>query len=301
MRIFLTGGTGAVGRPALAALLDAGHDVTAVVRSPEKRAQVEAAGARGVAVDLFDAAAVAAAVDGHEAVVNLATHVPTLRAASRVSAWSEHDRLRREASGHLVDAALAAGAGRFVQESIVFLYPDGGDGWLDAATTEPEPWALTAAALVAEEHTARFTAGGGAGVALRYGMFYGPGTAYSETLLRAARWGVVLVAGHPDAYTSSVHVDDAATAAVAALAAPPGVYDVVDDEPVTRRAYAAALAAAAGRRRAVRVPGRLGRFAGPQGRATARSQRVSNRRFREVTGWSPRWRSVAEGFATLTN
>ena len=227
MRTFLTGGTGAVGRPALAALLDAGHDVTAVVRSPEKRAQVEAAGARGVAVDLFDAAAVAAAVDGHEAVVNLATHVPTLRAASRVSAWSEHDRLRREASGHLVDAALAAGAGRFVQESIVFLYPDGGDRWLDAAANEPEPWALTAA--------------------------------------------------------------------------PPGVYDVVDDEPVTRRAYAAALAAAAGRRRAVRVPGRLGRFAGPQGRATARSQRVSNRRFREVTGWSPRWRSVAEGFATLTN
>ncbi len=96
-----------------------------------------------------------------------------------------------------------------------------------------------------------------------------------------------------------MHVDDAATAAVAALAAPSGVYDVVDDEPVTRRAYAAALASAAGRRRAVRVPGRLGRFAGPQGRATARSQRVSNRRFREATGWSPRWRSVAEGFATL--
>ena len=56
-----------------------------------------------------------------------------------------------------------------------------------------------------------------------------------------------------------------------------------------------------GQRRAVRVPGRLGRFAGPQGRATARSQRVSNRRFREATGWSPRWRSVAEGFATLIN
>jgi nucleoside-diphosphate-sugar epimerase len=298
MQVFLAGGTGAVGRPALAALIGAGHQVTAVARSPDKAAQVAAAGATPVTLDLFDPAAVTATVAGHEAVVNLATAVPSLLSASRSSAWASHDRLRREACGHLVDAALAGGAERFVQESIVFTYPDGGDSWLDATTTEPDPSTLTAAALVAEAHVARFTAAGRTGVALRFGLFYGPGTAHSEALLRAARWGVVITAGTADAYTSSIHVDDAATAVVAALGAPAGVYDVGDDEPATRQEYAAALAAAAGRSRALRVPGRLARYSGAQGRAMARSQRVSNRRFREATGWAPRWASVREGFAT---
>lgn len=301
MRIFLAGGTGAVGRPALAALIAAGHEVTAAVRNPEKRAQVEAAGAVPVVVDLFDPEAVAGAVAGHEAVVNLATSVPPLAAAARRSAWAAHDRLRTEASGHLVDAALAAGAARVVQESIVFVYPDGGDRWLDAATTEADPAALTASALVAEGHVARFTAAGGTGVVLRFGMFYGPGTAHSTALLRAARWGVALVAGPADAYTSSIHVDDAGAAVAAALGAPAGIYDVVEDEPATRREYAAALASAAGRRRTVRVPGRLARYSGAQGQVMGRSQRVSNRRFREATGWAPRWRNVGEGFATLVH
>ena len=301
MQVFLAGGTGAVGRPALAALIGAGHQVTAVARSPDKAAQVAAAGATPVTLDLFDPAAVTATVAGHEAVVNLATAVPSLLSASRSSAWASHDRLRREACGHLVDAALAGGAERFVQESIVFTYPDGGDSWLDATTTEPDPSTLTAAALVAEAHVARFTAAGRTGVALRFGLFYGPGTAHSEALLRAARWGVVITAGTADAYTSSIHVDDAATAVVATLGAPAGVYDVVDDEPATRQEYAAALAAAAGRSRALRVPGRLARYSGAQGRAMARSQRVSNRRFREATGWAPRWASVREGFATLVH
>lgn len=301
MQVFLAGGTGAVGRPALTALIAAGHQVTAVARTPDKAAQVEAAGATPVTVDLFDPAAVSAAVSGHQAVVNLATAVPPLLSASRAAAWATHDRLRREACGHLVDAALAGGAERFVQESIVFTYPDGGDSWLDAASTEPDPSALTAAALVAEAHVARFTAAGRTGVALRFGLFYGPGTAHSEALLRAARWGVVVTAGTADAYTSSIHVDDAAAAVVAALGAPAGVYDVVDDEPATRREYAAALASAAGRRRTLRVPGRLARYSGAQGRAMARSQRVSNRRFEEATGWAPRWPSVREGFATLVH
>ena len=100
-----------------------------------------------------------------------------------------------------------------------------------------------ASALAAEAEAARVAAAGGAGVVLRFGMFYGPGVYHTEALLRMARWGLAYGAGAAHGYMSMVHVDDAATAVVAALAAPAGVYDVVDDEPVTSADFAAALAA----------------------------------------------------------
>lgn len=186
MKVFVTGATGAIGRPTVPLLTAAGHEVTAVVRSPEKRAQVEAAGAAGVEVDLFDAAAVRQAVAGHDAVVNLVTNIPPMTQAGRPSAWATNDRLRREASAHLVDGAIAAGAARLVQESIVFSYPDSGDRWIDAESMSPEPSPTVRSALVAEAQAQRFTDAGGTGVVLRFGMFYGPGLAHTEALLRLA-------------------------------------------------------------------------------------------------------------------
>jgi nucleoside-diphosphate-sugar epimerase len=301
MKVFVSGATGAVGRPTIPLLVAAGHEVTAVARTDEKRAEVEAAGARGIAVDLFDPGAVATAVAGQDAVVNLATNIPPIVRAARPSAWATNDRLRREASAHLVDGAIAAGAGRFVQESVVFLYPDSGDRWIDASSTAPAPTPVVASALEAEAQAARFTDAGGVGVVLRFGMFYGPGLSHTETFLRMARWGLAYSAGDRSRYTSSIQVDDAAAAVVAALGAPAGIYDIVDDEPLASDAYADALAAAAGRKRYLRVPGRLARLGGAQAEAVTRSQRVSNRRFREVAGWSPRWRSVAEGLGAMTS
>jgi nucleoside-diphosphate-sugar epimerase len=254
-----------------------------------------------VTVDLFDADAVgdAVAVAGAEAVVNLATNIPSVGRAMRRGAWAGNDRLRREASAHLVDAALAAGATRFVQESIVFPYPDSGDAWIDAETTETDPGSFMASSGEAEAQSARFTDAGGTGVVLRFGMFYGPGLVHTDLFLRLARWGIGYSAGDPDGYMSSIHVDDAAAAVVAALGVPPGTYDVVDDEPLRRRDYAAALAATAGHSRFVRMPGRAIRLGGAQTQALVRSQRVSNRRFREATGWAPRYPSARVGYAAL--
>jgi nucleoside-diphosphate-sugar epimerase len=299
MKVFLTGGTGAIGRPTVPRLVAAGHEVTAVARGPEKRAQVEAAGATGVAVDLFDAEAVREAVAGHEAVVHLATNIPSSARMARRSAWATNDRLRSEASAHLVEAALATGARRYLQESVGFVYPDSGDRWIDADDTSPLPYPAVASALVAEAHAQRFTDRGGTGVVMRFGMFYGRGLAHTDALLRMARWGLAFSAGGSGRFLSSIHVDDAAAAVVAALAVPAGIYDVVDDEPLTSARYAAALAAAAGRRRYLRVPGRLVRLGGAQVEAFRRSQRISNRRFRDATGWAPRWPDAAQGLAHL--
>ena len=134
MRVFVAGGTGVLGRRAVARLVAAGHEVTGVSRSPERDALLESLGARPVRVDLFDADAVRAAVAGSEAVVNITTKIPPLAQMARDSRGHENERIRREASGILVDAALAAGAAVFVQESLAFMYGEHGDEWIDAAT-----------------------------------------------------------------------------------------------------------------------------------------------------------------------
>ena len=294
MKVFVAGATGVAGRRAVAQLVEAGHDVTAVARGADKASLLRSLGATPVAVDLFDAGAVRAAVAGHDAVVNLATHIPAAPAAARLRAWAENDRLRTEGARNLVDASLAAGATRYVQESIALNYPSRGDAWI-GEETPLEPMAQGRSAVDAEAAAQRVTAAGGSGVVLRFAYFYGPDGHATEAVLRLLRRGVAPTFG-PDGWWSSIHVDDAASAVVAALHAPPGVYNVADDEPVTRREYYATLAAAAGLRPPRIPPAGAARLAGFLGEGLSRSQRVSNRRFKEATGWAPRYRSVREGW-----
>ena len=84
---------------------------------------------------MFDAAWLGTAVAGHDAVCNLATHIPPLARAADPRAWDENTRIRTEASNNLVDAALAAGATCYVQESIAFLYGEHGDDLIDTERT----------------------------------------------------------------------------------------------------------------------------------------------------------------------
>src|SRR5690349_1799280 len=117
MKVFVAGGTGVVGRRAVERLVEAGHDVSVIARSDEKAALVVSLGATPARVSLFDAPALTEAVAGHEVVVNLATHIPPLTRAGLMSSWQENNRIRTEGARNLADAALAAGASRYVQES----------------------------------------------------------------------------------------------------------------------------------------------------------------------------------------
>lgn len=296
MKVLVTGATGVVGTPAVAGLVAAGHDVTAVARTPDKARAVQDAGARPRSVDLFDPASLAAAVEGQEAVCNLATHIPPLTRAWRARAWAENDRLRRQAATALADAALAAGVGRWVQESVVFVYADGGDRWLDEGSPV-DAGATLGAVLAAEAQPARLSAAGGVGVVLRFAMFYGPTSAHSRTMVAAARRHLGSALGPPDAYGSMVHAEDAGAAVAAALAVPAGTYNVVDDEPLAKADQDAALAAAVGVGRLVPAGRLLGRLGGSASAPLVRSQRVSNRRWREVSGWAPRYPSARQGWA----
>jgi nucleoside-diphosphate-sugar epimerase len=295
-KVFVAGATGVIGKPAVRALVEAGHDVTAVARSDERAALVASLGATPARVDLFDGDDVKGAVAGHDVVVNLATRIPPIPRAARPSAWAENDRIRREVSANLVDAALSSGASRCVQESITFTYPDRGDEWIDESVAiDPPP--LAASVVAAEANARRFaSADGGVGVVLRFAAFYAARSHHTELALRSGRRHIGAVAGRPDSYMSSIHADDAASAVVAALDVPSGTYNIGDDEPVRRREYAQALGAAIGVRPWLLLPGRLMKLAGRSAEVMTRSQRISNQAFRTASGWAPQYLSVREGF-----
>lgn len=300
MKVFVTGGTGAIGRPAVNALVAAGHSVTALARSDAKAAELAARGATPVRGSLFDTAHLATLFAGQDAIANLATALPATADFARFSAWKENIRIRTEGSASVVDAALQAGVPRIVQESVSMIYRDRGGEWIDEDwATDDFPMAMSNHA--AEASAQRFTAAGGVGVVLRFGWFYGRGAAHSEEFLALARKrGVAFMIGPPRSYLSSIHIEDGGRAIASALEAPAGVYNIVDDEPLTKRDWADALARAAGRKRYIRAPGSLALILGDNTTSLTRSLRVSNAWFKHLTGWAPQFPSAREGLAAMS-
>ncbi len=266
----------------------AGHSVTALARTPSKADQLRAQGADPVTVSIFDTSALTRAFSGHDAVVNLATAQPPTTQFLFSRAWRETERIRSEGSASVVDAALAAGVGRLVQESVSMVYPDRGSAWIDESVT-PQRYLRSHGNLAAEESMMRFTREGGSGVVLRLGFFYGPGARHAEQLLNLARGHITPVLGPPNSYLSSIHVADGARAVTAALEVPAGIYNVLDDEPPTKREYAAAISHAVGKRAWISGPGRLALLFGDRTSSLTRSFRVSNRSFKETSGWRPHY------------
>jgi UDP-glucose 4-epimerase len=294
--VVITGSTGVLGWRAVAALVAGGHTVRAVARSEAGRRKVEAHGADAIEADVFDAAALERAFAGASVVVNLLTRIPPVNRMGMPGAWRENDRLRREASAAIAAAAAAAGARRLVQESVCFVYADGGDRWLDE-DAPLEPVGPPAAALDAERN-ARDGFGGDA-VVLRFGALIGPDSDQSVAHLANARRGFALWPGRDDAYVPTLWLDDAGAAiAAAATGAPRGTYNVVDRDPPTRAEIIAALAAASGRSKLRSPPGWLPRVVPPL-RPISRSLRLSGQRLADACGWTPAVRGGIDGWALI--
>ena len=158
--------------------------------------------------------------------------------------------MRTEGTRILVDAALATGARRVVAQSIAFVYAPTGDRVKEEDaplfTDAPPPLGGVVAAVAELEQLVTSTAGID-GLVLRYGMLYGPGTYHDRRGSTAAdiiAARVPLVEGATGMY-SWLHVEDAASAAVAALErGAPGIYNVVDDEPAPQPEWLPVLAQA---------------------------------------------------------
>jgi len=295
MRIFVAGSTGVLGRRVVPRLTAAGHSVTAISRSSRADSALISAGAVPAHVDLFDATALRQAVANCEAVVNLATHIPPSSTAFKRQAWVENDRIRTAGSRNLADAARAAGASLFVQESITLSYADCGDRWIDESVSLIPAW-NTASALEAERNAQTLVSSAMTVVVLRFATLYAPEADYTRLLAGYLRKGQAPLIGRLEGYVSMLHADDAAAAICAALRAPTCVYNVAENEPVTRGVLLDALAKMAGYKRLRRLPNWLVRLVGGEvAELLMRSQRVSNAAFREATDWKPEFGSSQTG------
>src|SRR5262245_15775830 len=236
MRIFVAGASGAIGQPLIAELVRRGHEVTGMTRSEAGARNLADLGAAVARVSAFDAAAVEQALKGArtEVVIDELTSLP--QHPSGMAAAAAGDRkLKIEGGGNLHRAAMASGVRRYIQQaSGFFLEPGGGlaDESAGLAVNASPRVALNARAY-AELEARVLNAGKMEGVALRYGFFYGPGTWYHPQGASAdqARRQEVPVIGDGGGVWSWVQIEDAAVATADVLTAPPGVYNVVDDDP----------------------------------------------------------------------
>jgi nucleoside-diphosphate-sugar epimerase len=313
MKVFVAGATGALGAQLVPELVAAGHQVVAMTKSPSKQDGLRAMGARPVVADALDPDAVAGAVGAAEpeVIVHQLTALSNpmsardMRHPDRSFAAIMTNRLRTEATDHLLAAGCAVGARRFVAQSFgAFRFDRTGPAVrTEADPLDPDdpPAALrpAQAAYLYLEHAVT-SIEWGEGLALRYGGFYGPGTGISSAPdavmagpIRKRRFPIV---GGGGGIWSHVHVEDAAAATLAAVErGRPGVYYVVDDEPAAVRDWLPELASALGAKPPRRVPRWLGRLAAGEA-ATAMmtdTSGASNAKAKRELDWQlryPSWR-----------
>jgi nucleoside-diphosphate-sugar epimerase len=303
MRVFVAGGTGAIGRRLVPQLLLRGHEVIATTQAGRGAASLQELGAEPAVVDGLDRAAVRASVirAGPDAIVHEMTALggkPDLRRFDRWFAVT--NRLRTEGTKNLLAAAEAAHVRRFVVQSYT--------GWNNEHSggrvkTEDDPLDPLPAKSQTESMAAIRSleqAVGEAeleGIVLRYGSLYGPGSSEGMVeLVRNRSWPVV---GSGGGVWSWIHLDDVSSATSAAHErGASGVYNVVDDEPAEVAEWLPYLASAVGAKPPRHVPAWLGRFAlGEAGvRWMTDGRGASNAKAKTQLGWRLRYPSWREGF-----
>src|SRR5262245_37681334 len=236
MNVFVAGASGAIGRPLVAELVRRGHTVTGMTRYDAGASALADLGAAAAIISAFDARSVERAIRESQAEVLIDELTALPQHPSEMAAAAAGDRkLRLEGGGNLLRAALASGVRRYIQQSSgFFLRP--GRGLADESedfAVDASPRVSASARAYSELESRVLNTEGIEGVALRYGFFYGPLTWYNPDGASAdqAREQELTIIGAGEAVWSWVHIEDAAIATIAALAAPPGIYQVVDDDP----------------------------------------------------------------------
>ncbi len=304
MRVFVAGATGAIGRTLVPLLLESGHEVTGMTRSPERAAALRERGAQAAVADALDAGAVREAVAqaSPEVIVDELTDIPpSINPKRYEQQMAGNDRLRVEGTRNLVAAADGA---RIIAQSIAFAYrPMRGGLWTeddDLYHDAPGPFQRSVKAVASLEQ--QVTAA--EGIVLRYGYFYGPGTAYAAEgptadMVRRRRLPVI---GGGSGTWSFIQVEDAARATLAAIepGVDPGIYNVVDDDPAPVHEWLPAYARALGAPTPRRVPTWLARLVAGEFavQVMTRSQGASNAKAKRGLAWQPSPPSWREGFRT---
>ena len=304
MRVFVAGGSGAVGRRLVPQLVARGHQVTATATSPGKLSLLEQLGADGVVMDGLDAAAVGEAVAAarpdaivHQMTALSAVHAgkPDLKHPDRFFAPTV--RLRSEGTDHLLAAAEAIGVSHVVAQGFGAFNGIREGGWVKTEQDPLDPGPAEAhEGAEALGHLEEVVVKAG-GAVLRYGSLYGPGAIDDWVeLVRKRRFPLV---GGGTGYMSWVHLDDAASATVLALEQQAtGVFNVADDEPAPASQWLPYLAACAGAKRPWPLPTWVARLlAGEMAVIMMTEGRgFSNAKAKRELGWKLRYPSWRQGF-----
>jgi nucleoside-diphosphate-sugar epimerase len=312
VRIFIAGATGALGRQLVPRLAQRGHEVTGMTRSPDKQKLVWDLGGRPVVADALDPESVARAVAEAEpeVVVHQLTAIPdALDMRHFARDFAATNRLRTEGTDHLLAAARAVGARRFVAQSYapaVFARVGGPVKSEDDPVDEHPPEQMrTTLAAIRHLEAAVTGADWTEGVVLRYGGFYGPGTSLSlgpeDVMVGAIRKRKMPLVGDAGGVWSFIHIEDAADATVDAVEGEGrGIYNVVDDEPAPVSEWLPAAAAAVGAPPPRRVPRWVARLLAGEAATVMMTEAVgaSNAKAKRELGWTPRHASWRDGFAT---
>ncbi|WP_378564619.1 MULTISPECIES: NAD-dependent epimerase/dehydratase family protein [unclassified Nocardioides] len=311
MRILIAGATGALGSRLAPHLLTAGHQVFGTSRHPSALADLDTQGVTGVVMDPLDLDSVRAAVaeSKPDVVVHQLTALGAMTGNPKKfdQEFAMTNRLRTEATDHLLAASREHGVRRFIAQSYTTWPNERTGGWVktedDPLVEEPGKEARESLKAIRHLEHAVTTAKGIEGVVLRYGNFYGPGNAASRTgtlgeMIRAGKFPVV---GGGTGVWSFIHVDDAATATAAAVErGAPGIYNIVDDEPAPVAEWLPYLAEQLGGRKPMRLPAWLGRpLLGQLGIAMMTTVRgSSNAKAKRELDWTPGYASWRDGFRT---
>lgn len=294
MNVFVAGGSGAIGIPLVRALVVAGHQVTALTRSPAKREMLEALGASAALADALDRDALVAAVTAAHPthVIHQLTALPK-DGPRRTSDIEATNRLRIDGTRNLLQAAIGAHARRFIVGSFAPL----------AGSAAAASGAAAAAVRSMESQVLGATQQGLIeGVVLRYGMFYGPGVPSTAALVKKVRKRLLPVVRGDTGQLPLIHIDDAVSATVLALdAAPAGsTYEIVDDHPASVTEIVTTLAKYIEAGPPFRVPAWLPRLVAPYlARVTAIRMPLSNARAKAELGWHPKYPTVEHGIAQI--
>lgn len=297
MSVFIAGGSGAIGIPLVRALVAAGHQVTALTRSTSKRDELRALGASVAVADALnrDALIAAVAVAHPTHVIHQLTALPK-DGPRRPSDLVATNRLRIEGTRNLLEAAINAGARRFIAGSFAMLSDRGADA-------EPSQNAAAAAVRSMETQVLEATTRGSIeGVVLRYGMFYGLEAASTVAMIDMVRKRRLPVVRGDSGQLPLIHIDDAVSATIQALdRAPAGAaYDIVDDHAASLTEIVEGIAEYSGSARPFRVPAWLPRLVAPyMARMTSIRMPLSNAKAKAELGWRPKYSTLREGLAQM--